>query len=247
MSKNHLRLDQRLVELGLASTRAQARGIIMSGRVMVDGRVKDKPGSSVSGSSEVSIKPGKRHVSRGGEKLEAALSEFNVDPSGKTCLDLGASTGGFTHCLLERGADKVYAVDVGKGQLDWGLRNNEQVVVMEGVNARTLKPSDLPVPVQLCVMDLSFISLTLVLPAVEPLLDACAQVIALVKPQFEAGREKVGKGGVVQDPVVIRECVDRVAACSRDLGLFEIARAPSALKGPKGNQEFFIYMSKMSC
>jgi 23S rRNA (cytidine1920-2'-O)/16S rRNA (cytidine1409-2'-O)-methyltransferase len=241
-----VRLDQLLVERDFAESRTGARALIMSGKVMVDGRVKDKPGARVLASAPITIKQGLKYASRGGLKLEAALDAFGVDPAGKTCLDVGASTGGFTDCLLQRGAKKVYAVDVGRGQLDWKLRQDERVVVVEGANARHLKPEQAPEPIQLAVIDVSFISLRLILPAVAPLLDQPAVVIPLVKPQFEAGREQVGKGGVVRDPDVIEGCVDKIAEFSRSLGLVEKGRVPSPIKGPKGNREQFLHLEKIA-
>ncbi|HUT52577.1 MAG TPA: TlyA family RNA methyltransferase [bacterium] len=241
---NSIRLDQRLVELGLAETRTRAQALIMAGAVLVDGKVKDKPGAPVAPDAAVTLKERLKYVSRGGLKLEAALDAFGVDPSGKICLDIGASTGGFTDCLLQRGAARVYALDVGKGQLDLKLRNDPRVKVMEGLNARYLQSSDLAELVQLAVIDVSFISLELILPALALLLAPAADVIPLVKPQFEAGREQVGKGGVVRDPAVIMACVDKVSACARGLGLIEQGRVAAPIKGPKGNQEYLLHLRK---
>jgi 23S rRNA (cytidine1920-2'-O)/16S rRNA (cytidine1409-2'-O)-methyltransferase len=239
-----IRLDQRLVELGLAETRARAQALVMAGAVMVDGAVKDKPGVAVGPAAVITLKERLKYVGRGGLKLEAALDAFAVDPAAKTCLDVGSSTGGFSDCLTQRGAARVYAVDVGKGQLDLRLRNDPRVTVMEGMNARYLKSSDLPELIELAVIDVSFISLELILPAVIPLLADSADVIPLVKPQFEAGREKVGKGGVVRDPAVITACVEKISAFARGLGLTEHGRLPSPIKGPKGNQEYLIHLHK---
>jgi 23S rRNA (cytidine1920-2'-O)/16S rRNA (cytidine1409-2'-O)-methyltransferase len=238
------RLDQRLVELGLAPTRAKAQALIMAGSVLVDGEVRDKAGLRVGSGAEVAVKAGLRYVSRGGLKLEPALDAFGVDPAGRVCLDVGASTGGFTDCLLQRGAARVYAVDVGKGLIDPKLRADSRVVVMEEINARYLVPAQVPEPIQLAVIDVAFISLALILPAVAPLLMPGAQVLALVKPQFEAGREAVGKGGVVRDPAVQTACVDRVSRLAAELGLREAGRLPSPVKGPKGNQEHFLFLRR---
>ncbi len=241
-SPKSLRLDQLLVERGLAQSRSLARSLIMSGAVLVNGEVKDKAGTPVRHDAAVELKEKPRYVSRGGLKLEAGLDGFGVDPSGLTCLDAGASTGGFTDCLLQRGAAKVYAADVGKGQLDWRLRNDGRVIVLEGVNARNLDREIIPEEVSLAVADVSFISLTLVLPAITSLLGETGNIIALVKPQFEAGREKVGKGGVVRDPEIIRQCVDDVSSFAATIGLAEAGRLPSPIKGPKGNQEWLIHL-----
>jgi len=243
--QKNARLDNRLVELGLAENRSKARAVIMSGAVMVDGRVRDKPGVLVPASARISMKQGPRYASRGGLKLEAALDEFGIDPSNKVCLDVGASTGGFTDCLLQRGAGKVYAVDVGKAQLEWRLRNDPRVVVMEGVNARRLAPGDLPEPVDLAVVDVSFISLDLVIPALSSLVRKGGEAIALVKPQFEAGRRKVQRGGVVKDEKVIAACVDKVSRAALETGLVERGRTPSPVKGPKGNQEWLVWFEKL--
>jgi 23S rRNA (cytidine1920-2'-O)/16S rRNA (cytidine1409-2'-O)-methyltransferase len=245
MSKaDSLRLDQRLVELGLAETRQKAQALIMAGAVTVDGEVRDKPGARVSLDTVIALKQGLKYVSRGGLKLEAALDAFTVKPEGKTCLDVGASTGGFTDCLLQRGAARVYAVDVGKGQLHLKIRRDPRVVVMEQTNARYLKPGDVPERIQLAVIDVSFISLELIIPAVVPILDKDADLIPLVKPQFEAGRREVGKGGVVRDPAVIMACVDKIAAFAQSLGLLDKGRLPSPIKGPKGNQEYLLHLKK---
>lgn len=237
------RLDQRLVELGLADTRARAQALVMAGLVSVDGKPADKPGARVNPNAEIAVKDddATRWASRGAGKLAPALDAFSVDPAGKACLDVGASTGGFTDVLLSRGARRVFAVDVGKGLLYWRLRQDPRVTVMEETNARYLKPADLPEPVDLAVIDVSFISLTLILPAVAPLLAVDGAVVAMVKPQFEVGREKVGKG-VVRDPAEIAAAVDRVAECALGLGLREAGRVNSEVKGPKGNQEVFLLL-----
>lgn len=238
------RLDVRLVAQGLAETRARAQALIMAGEVLVDGVMKDKAGTRVAADAEIVVKARLPFVSRGGQKLAGALKVFGVDPAGLVALDIGSSTGGFSDCLLQAGAKKVYAVDVGKGLLAAKLRQDARVTVIEEMNARSLDPALFPGPIELAVVDVSFISLTLILPAVAPLLAPGALVLPLVKPQFEAGRKEVGKGGVVRDPAVIAAAVDKVAQCARSLGLIELARAPAVLKGPKGNQEFFLCLRK---
>ena len=193
------RLDMLLVDKGLASSREKAKAIIMSGIVYVNGQKEDKAGSTFDEDAEVEVRGNTlRYVSRGGLKLEKAINEFGVSCEGKTCMDVGASTGGFTDCMLQNGAVKVYAVDVGHGQLDWKLRNDERVVCMEKTNIRYVTPDDIQEPVELSSIDVSFISLSKVLPAVRELLTENGEVVALIKPQFEAGREKVGKKGVVR-------------------------------------------------
>lgn len=241
---SNTRLDQRLVELGLAESRAKAQALIMAGSVLVDGEVRDKAGTRVPVEAEIVLKERLRYVSRGGLKLEAALDGFGVSPAGRVCLDVGASTGGFSDCLLQREAAKVYAVDVGRGLLDPRARQDPRVVLIEEMNARYLSAAQVPEPVSLAVIDVSFISLTLILPAVVLLLAPGAEVLALVKPQFEAGREAVGKGGVVRDEAVRRACVDKVARAACELGLTEGGRMPSPVKGPKGNQEFFLHLRR---
>jgi 23S rRNA (cytidine1920-2'-O)/16S rRNA (cytidine1409-2'-O)-methyltransferase len=233
------------VQQGLAETRAKARAIIMSGRVYVDHAPLDKPGRLVDPGSKIEIKglplP---YVSRGGLKLEAALEHFSVDVQGKTLLDVGASTGGFTDCLLQRGARRVIAVDVGYGQLDWRLRKDERVRVLERTNIRYLSPHDLQDPVQGAVIDVSFISLRLVVPPVSRLLQGEGFVIALVKPQFEVGRGRIGKGGVVRDERLHREVLQDLEGVFGSLGWEVIGHLPSPLLGPKGNREFLVYMRR---
>jgi 23S rRNA (cytidine1920-2'-O)/16S rRNA (cytidine1409-2'-O)-methyltransferase len=238
-----VRLDNLLVTRGLADSRAKAQALILAGRVLVDGVPVTKAGALVAGDAEIALKPAPHpYVSRGGEKLAAALDHFGVDPKGLVCLDAGASTGGFTHVLLLRGAAKVYAVDVGYGQLDQGLRRDPRVVVLERVNIRVLPREAVPEAVALATLDLSFISLTLVLPKILELLRPGGAILALVKPQFEVGKGKVGKGGVVRDPALQREAVEKVAGAARNLGLTVGPAFPSPLKGPKGNQEYFLHM-----
>lgn len=237
------RLDQLLVERGLAESRAKAQALIRAGLVFVDGQRRDKPGTRVPEGAEIRVVSGPRYVSRGGEKLAAALDAFGIDPAGKVCLDVGASTGGFTDCLLQRGARKVYAVDVGKGLLHWRLRSDPRVVVREGVNARYLRREDIGEPVDLVTVDVSFISLRLVLPPLRRIVRPEGDVIVLVKPQFEAGRGKVGKGGVVRDPRVHREVVEGIARFAVDeLGWAVAGALRSPLTGPAGNVEFFLHL-----
>src|SRR5258708_22017938 len=217
----------------------------MAGQVKVDDRVVAKAGTAVAADARIEIAaPDHPYVGRGGVKLAHALDGFGIDPSGKRALDIGASTGGFTDVLLQRGAAHVIALDVGHGQLDWRLRNDPRVAVREGVNARSLTMADVPVPVNLVTIDVSFISLAHILPALPPLLAAGADVVALVKPQFEAGREQVGKHGLVTDPAVHQEVIERVTAQAQAAGLTRVAMAPSAIKGATGNQEFFLHLRR---
>jgi len=236
------RLDLLLIERGHAISRAQAQALIRAGRVRVGGKVLDKPGTPVPSDAPIEVTEPPAFVSRGGEKLAAALDAFGVDPGGRVCLDVGASTGGFTDCLLQRGAARVYAVDVGRGQLDWRLRNDPRVVVREGVNARHLRAEDVGEPVDLATVDVSFISLRLVLPPLGSVVKPGGDVIALVKPQFEAGREQVRRG-VVRDPAVHQAVVEGIASFARDeLGWEVRGSIPSPLLGPAGNREFFLHL-----
>ena len=235
------RLDVLLVELGLAPTRARAQAIILAGQVVVDDQRIDKPGTRVSAEAEVRLKGEPMpYVSRGGVKLEAALRHFQLDVRGAVCADVGASTGGFTDCLLQAGAAKVHALDVGRGQLHARLRSDPRVVLHEGVNARHLASSELPESVSVLVLDVSFISLTQVLPATVPFLRPGGVTVALVKPQFEAGRGQVGKGGVVRDDAVRAEAVARVQACIENLGLLPVGTLDSPIHGPAGNREILL-------
>jgi len=236
------RLDTLLVERGLAESRERAQSLILAGKVKVEGGVADKPGKRVADEAEITLDEALPYVSRGGLKLEEALRRFQLDVSGLLCADVGASTGGFTDCLLQHGAAKVYAIDVGYGQLAWELRQDARVVVLERTNIRYLE--SLPEPIDLATIDVSFISLELVLPPVMSLLKPESQIIALVKPQFEAGREEVGKGGVVKDPEVHRQVLHKVAKVAQDLGLQLLGLIPSPLLGPAGNVEVFIHLSK---
>jgi len=235
------RLDILVAERGLAETRNRAAAMILAGGVTVAGRVVTKPGTRVALDAVISLREDTLpFVSRGGIKLAGALDHFGIEVKAKLALDLGASTGGFTDCLLQRGAAKVYAVDVGKGLLHWKLRNDPRVQVREEINARYLDASLVPEPVDLVTVDVSFISLDKILPALLPLLKAGGVVLALVKPQFEVGKGEVGKGGVVRDPAQQQATVDRISKFARSLGLEEQGRVPSSLKGPKGNQEYFL-------
>jgi len=236
------RLDTLLVKRGLVESRERAQSLILAGKVKVDGRVADKPGKRVAAEVEITLEEALPYVSRGGLKLEEALRRFQLDLSGLICADVGASTGGFTDCLLQHGAAKVYAIDVGYGQLAWELRRDPRVVVLERTNIRYL--GSLPEPIDLATIDVSFISLELVLPPVVNFLKAEGQIIALVKPQFEARREQVKRGGVVKDTEVHRQVLHKVAKVAQDLGLQLLGLIPSPLLGPAGNVEFFIYLTR---
>lgn len=234
-----VRIDQLLVERGLAPSREKAQALLMAGEVWVGGERVDKAGAKVAAEAEIELRGrGLPFASRGGLKLEKALDAFGIDPAGMVAVDLGASTGGFTDCLLQRGAARVHAVDVGRGQLHMKLQQDPRVVVRDRTNARHLKPEDLGEPADLVTLDLSFISLELVLPAARDLLRPDGLVLALVKPQFEAGPAKVGKGGVVRDPAVHREVLLRVLRAAHALGLDLFALTWSPVRGPAGNIEF---------
>jgi 23S rRNA (cytidine1920-2'-O)/16S rRNA (cytidine1409-2'-O)-methyltransferase len=235
-----LRLDQLLVERGLADSREKARALIIAGAVLIDGQRSDKPGRSVASDSQVSVTARPPYVSRGGLKLAAALDHFSIEVAGKVCLDVGSSTGGFTDCLLQRGAARVWAIDVGHGQLDWRLRNDARVVVREGVNARYLAAENIPETFDLAVCDASFISATLLIPSIVPVLKKRGEMVVLVKPQFEAGKGEVGKGGIVRDPEQHRRACERVQACVEALG-FRSTLIESPIKGAEGNREFLLY------
>ncbi|ADU51279.1 hemolysin A [Thermaerobacter marianensis DSM 12885] len=241
MSRKGTRLDVLLVERGWFDSRSRARAAILAGRVRVDGRVVDKAGATVDPGAQIEVAGDPiPYVSRGGLKLEHALRTFNLTGAvqGAVCADIGASTGGFTDCLLQHGARKVYAIDVGYGQLAWRLRQDPRVVVMERVNARYLAPSDLAEPVHLVTVDVSFISLRLILPAALGVLAPGGGVVALVKPQFEAGPADVGKGGVVRDPAVHRRVLEDVTAAADQLGLTLLGLTASPIRGADGNREF---------
>jgi 23S rRNA (cytidine1920-2'-O)/16S rRNA (cytidine1409-2'-O)-methyltransferase len=234
------RLDQLLVDRGLADSREKAKALLIAGTVTVNGQRADKPGQTAPEDSAIEIAEKLRYVSRGGLKLERALDEFRIDPGGRVCADIGASTGGFTDCLLQRGAARVYALDVGHGQLDWKLRNDPRVIVREGVNARYLQPEDIGDPVSLAVCDVSFISATMVVPAMAPLLSPTGEMVVLVKPQFEVGREQVGKGGIVRDPQLHAAACRRVADAVEALG-FRTQTIESPILGAEGNREFLLH------
>lgn len=236
------RLDTLLVERGLAGTRQRAQAFIRQGAVRVGGHTVESPGQMVSPSEEVTLQPLPAYVSRGGLKLDGALDALGVDPVGMVAADVGASTGGFTDCLLQRGAARVHAVDVGYGQLAWRLRQDPRVVVLERTNAR--HPLPVPEPLDLVTVDVSFISLTLVLPNAIALLKPGGRIIALVKPQFEAGRSEVGPGGVVRDPLVRARAVGKVCLWAIAQGLRVRGIVPSSLPGPKGNREVFVLLEK---
>jgi 23S rRNA (cytidine1920-2'-O)/16S rRNA (cytidine1409-2'-O)-methyltransferase len=245
IGKDKVRLDRLMVERGLVESREKAKGLIMAGLVDVDGRRVDKPGHAVPVSSIVSLR--KRdfpYVSRGGLKLEAALDRFSIDVTGKTLMDVGASTGGFTDCLLQHGAEKVIAVDVGYGQLHWKLRRDPRVTVLERTNIRYLDPADVKDAVQGAVIDVSFISLRLVVPPVSALLPGEAFIVALIKPQFEVGRGQVGKGGVVRDRSLHDDVINGLGLFFEGLGWDVIGHMDSPLLGPKGNREFLIYLKR---
>lgn len=235
------RLDVLLVERELAETRQRAQALILAGDVQVNGIVISKAGASVAADAAITIRAPLPYVSRGGFKLEGALDAFHVDPREKVCADIGASTGGFTDCLLQRGAARVYAIDVGYGQLAWKLRTDPRVVVMDRVNIRHL--DTLPEPVDLITIDVSFISLALVFPVAKRLLKSSGEIIALIKPQFEAGRKQVGKGGIVRDANVHRQVVEKIAQCAieNDLRVRGVCRSP--ITGADGNVEFLMHLS----
>lgn len=238
------RLDVLLTEQGYADTRSKAQAIIMSGLVYVDGQKADKPGTSFDESVAIEVRGAAcPYVSRGGLKLEKALRDFGIKPDGYVCSDSGASTGGFTDCLLQQGARKVFAIDVGYGQLDWKIRSDERVVVMERTNIRYVTPEQLGEPLDLSVVDVSFISLKIVLPAIKNLLKPTGQVVCLIKPQFEAGKDKVGKKGVVRDPQTHREVLDQFVELAHSLDFKIQGLTFSPVKGPEGNIEFLSHLS----
>ena len=240
------RLDQLLVGRGFFPSREQARRAILAGEVSVATRIADKPSELLDDQTAIAVKPARKYVGRGALKLESALDYFHVDLRGKTALDIGASTGGFTDCMLQRGAEKVYAVDVGYGQLDWKLRNDPRVIVLEKINARFLTGDQVQELVDICAIDVSFISLTLILPNAVALLKPDGVILALIKPQFELQRSEVGKGGIVRDPRLHRKAQDKIVAFVNDLGHVVAGIAPAAIKGADGNQEFFACIRKRS-
>ena len=239
------RLDVLLVQLGLANSRELAKAYIMAGNVYVDGQKEDKAGTKVAVNADIEVKGSQmKYVSRGGYKLEKAINEFGVQLEGKICLDIGASTGGFTDCMLQNGASKVYAIDVGYGQFAWKLRNDERVVCLEKTNVRYVTHEQVPDEGDFASIDVSFISLTKVLPAVLGVLGPDGQLVCLIKPQFEAGREKVGKKGVVRDINVHREVIEMIVNYVRAQNLGILALDFSPIKGPEGNIEYLIYLDK---
>ena len=244
--KHKERLDVLLVEKGLCESRSRAQAVIMSGEVYVNGQKSDKPGTPTDVEAEIEIRGNAcPYVSRGGLKLEKALRDFGVDPTGLTCLDSGASTGGFTDCLLQNGAKQVFAIDVGYWQLAWSIRTDPRVVCMERTNIRYVTPEQLGTPVQLAVIDVSFISLRIVLPAVKALLSADGQIICLIKPQFEAGKENVGKKGVVRDPAVHQAVLNSFLQLADELQMTVCNLTFSPVKGPEGNIEFLGHLSML--
>ena len=239
------RLDAVLVARGLQESREKAKATIMSGLVFVNGQRVDKPGTAVPNDAPIEIRGNTlKYVSRGGLKLEKAMSHFSVTPNGKVCMDVGASTGGFTDCMLQNGAVKVYSVDVGHGQLDWKLRNDERVVCMEKTNIRYVTMEDIQEPAAFVSIDVSFISLTKVLLPVRNLMTEDGEIVCLIKPQFEAGREKVGKKGVVRDPKVHEEVIYKVIAYASEIGLKSMDLEFSPIKGPEGNIEYLLHLQK---
>lgn len=239
------RLDVLLVQQGYATSREKAKAIIMAGQVYVDGQKEDKAGSMFKEEAKIEVRGNTlKYVSRGGLKLEKAMSHFAVTLEGKVCMDVGASTGGFTDCMLQNGAVKVYSVDVGHGQLDWKLRNDPRVVCMEKTNIRYVTPEDIEEPVDFSSIDVSFISLTKVLLPVRNLLSQDGQIVCLIKPQFEAGREKVGKKGVVRDPAVHKEVIEKVIVFAKEQYLQPLTLDFSPIKGPEGNIEYLLYLQK---
>lgn len=242
------RLDVLLVERNLAPSREKAKAVIMAGIVYVDGQKEDKAGTTFADTVQIEVRGSTlRYVSRGGLKLEKAVESFALDLGGKVCMDVGASTGGFTDCMLQNGAGKVYAVDVGHGQLDWKLRNDRRVVCMEKTNIRYVTPEAVPEALDFASIDVSFISLTKVLGPVKALLKEDGQVVCLIKPQFEAGREKVGKKGVVRERAVHLEVICMVMAYARQIGFWVAGLDFSPVRGPEGNIEYLLHLKNGIC
>ena len=241
--KKKSRLDVLLVDRGLSPSRERARALILAGQVRVNDRIVSKAGTAILDDARVElVAPDHPYVGRGGLKLAHALDQFGIDVTGRRALDIGASTGGFTDVLLQRQVRDVIALDVGHGQLDWRLRNDARVIVREGANARALAPTDLPHPVDLITIDVSFISLRLIFPVLPALLSPSGDIVALVKPQFEAGREEIEKGGLVTDPAVHDAVIRRVIEDARHSGLVHVALTPSPITGATGNKEFFLHL-----
>jgi len=234
------RLDVLVVERGLAESREKARALILAGQVLVNGQKADKAGANINTEAKIELLAQPRYVGRGGLKLEAALNHFAIAVYGKVCLDIGSSTGGFTDCLLQSGAARVFAIDAGTGQLDWKLRNDPRVIVHEQTNARHLSRREVPEPIDLAVCDVSFISITMILPAITSLLAGHAEMVILVKPQFELERHQVGKGGIIRDPALHQQACRRVEQAVQALG-FQTQIIPSPVLGAEGNQEFLLH------
>jgi 23S rRNA (cytidine1920-2'-O)/16S rRNA (cytidine1409-2'-O)-methyltransferase len=236
------RLDQLLVQCGLAESREQAQRLIRAGKVRVDGQPAGKPGHQYPDDADIAVKEPEKYVSRGGLKIEGGWNEFQFELSGKVCLDIGSSTGGFTDFMLQHGAARVYAVDCGTNQLHYRLREDPRVVVMENTNARYLTPADIPEKADFCSIDTSFISLTNILPPLKLLIKPGGHIVSLIKPQFEAGKDQVGKGGVVRDPAVHREVINKIERFGTEkLGFRWLGLCESPIKGPAGNVEFLAY------
>jgi 23S rRNA (cytidine1920-2'-O)/16S rRNA (cytidine1409-2'-O)-methyltransferase len=235
-----IRLDVMLTERGLAESREKAQALVLAGEVLVNGIKAQKPGQSVAPDAHLEVLSRPPYVGRGGLKLKAALDHFGIDVTGRVCLDVGASTGGFTDCLLQHGAARVHAVDTGAGQIDWKLRSDRRVILHERLNARYLRYEDIGEPVSLAVCDVSFISVTLILPAVAPLLQPAGEMVILIKPQFEVGREQVGKGGIVRDPELHRFACERIENAVREMN-YTTDIIDSPILGAEGNKEFLLY------
>jgi 23S rRNA (cytidine1920-2'-O)/16S rRNA (cytidine1409-2'-O)-methyltransferase len=241
-----IRLDQALVQRGFFPSRHQAQTAIMAGEIKIDGHVAAKASDLVRAEHEISVAPRSRYVGRGGVKLEGAIAHFGIVCEGRVGLDIGASTGGFTDCFLQHGAKKVFAVDVGHGQLAWKIRDDERVVTLEKTNARNLSRAEIPEPVDICAIDVSFISLTLILPNAFELLTPDGVILALIKPQFELAREDVGRGGIVRSSELHEKAQQKVVAFAETIGAQVGGVVPSAITGADGNQEFFICLRKPS-
>ncbi len=239
-----MRLDQLLVARSLFSSREQAQRAVMAGEIKIGTRIAVKPSQLLAADAAIAVKPTRKYVGRGALKLEKALDHFKIDMQSKVALDIGASTGGFTDCLLQRGTGKVYAVDVGHGQLDWKIRNDPRVIVLEKLNARFLSRAHIPELVDLCVIDVSFISLTLILPNAFELITPSGVILALIKPQFELERADIGRGGIVRDPELHQKAQDKIVQFVTHLGHIVFGIVPSAITGADGNQEFFVCMRK---
>jgi 23S rRNA (cytidine1920-2'-O)/16S rRNA (cytidine1409-2'-O)-methyltransferase len=241
-----IRLDQALVQRGLFKSRQQARTAIMAGEVRIDARVAAKPSDFVQEQHEISVAVRSRYVGRGGIKLEGAIEHFGITCAGKTALDIGASTGGFTDCLLQKGARKVFGVDVGHGQLAWKIRTDPRVVTLEKTNARRLSREEIPEPIEVCVIDVSFISLTLILPSAFQLLTSDGVILALIKPQFELAREEVSRGGIVRSTELHEKAQQKIVAFAQTIGAKVEGLVASSIAGTDGNREFFICLRKPS-